>query len=180
MAYCSKCGQQLPEGSKFCPSCGSPVGKCTKKSQADNVIEKIASLNDTEDSTSEYDEADISTNRIIALFSYLGPLVLVPIIGTPKSKFAMFHANQGLILLIAEIVYANVNGIIRCLLKVIFPVKDLFWFFIPVRGTVCNIIYLLMGIVWLVFVIASVIGIINAARGKAKELPVIGGIRLLK
>ena len=26
MAFCSKCGAQVPEGAGFCPSCGSPMG----------------------------------------------------------------------------------------------------------------------------------------------------------
>ncbi len=25
MAFCSKCGTQIGEGEKFCPSCGNPV-----------------------------------------------------------------------------------------------------------------------------------------------------------
>lgn len=25
MEYCSKCGAEIPEGSKFCPKCGQPV-----------------------------------------------------------------------------------------------------------------------------------------------------------
>jgi uncharacterized membrane protein len=34
--------------------------------------------------------------------------------------------------------------------------------------------------VWIVFLVLAIIGIINAANGKAKELPVIGKFTLLK
>ncbi len=27
MAFCAKCGKELPEGATFCPSCGTPVGQ---------------------------------------------------------------------------------------------------------------------------------------------------------
>jgi uncharacterized RDD family membrane protein YckC len=30
MAYCKKCGNELPEGATFCPKCGTPVGSVTE------------------------------------------------------------------------------------------------------------------------------------------------------
>ena len=38
----------------------------------------------------------------------------------------------------------------------------------------------ILGIVSLVFIVPMVLGIINAANGRAKELPIIGKFRLLK
>ena len=38
----------------------------------------------------------------------------------------------------------------------------------------------ILGLVWIVFGVLAVIGIINALKGKAKELPFIGKIKLLK
>lgn len=26
MAYCNNCGSQIPNGSRFCPNCGAPMG----------------------------------------------------------------------------------------------------------------------------------------------------------
>lgn len=42
--FCTKCGQQLPEGCKFCTRCGAPTGKAgtEKSSISEPVIEKIA------------------------------------------------------------------------------------------------------------------------------------------
>ncbi|MDV3278544.1 MAG: RDD family protein [Nitrososphaerales archaeon] len=34
MAYCAKCGKELPEGSAFCPSCGAPAAQAGAAPQA--------------------------------------------------------------------------------------------------------------------------------------------------
>ena len=60
--------------------------------------EKITSLNNTADTTAEFDQQDINNNKVMAILAYFGILVLVPILGAKESKFARFHANQGLVL----------------------------------------------------------------------------------
>jgi uncharacterized membrane protein len=47
------------------------------------------------------DEKDIEENKIITILSYFGILCLVPLLLKKESKFAMFHAKQGLVLTIA-------------------------------------------------------------------------------
>lgn len=47
MPYCSKCGAELKEGDKFCPSCGTPVVKIVTEEysvSADNLIERVKEL----------------------------------------------------------------------------------------------------------------------------------------
>ena len=44
--------------------------------------------------------------KILAAIGYLGILFLVPYLTNPKSEFAVFHANQGLLLFIIGIVSA--------------------------------------------------------------------------
>ena len=52
----------------------------------------------------EMDPADVNANKVMGVLAYLGILVLIPIFAAKGSKFARSHANQGLILLILEIV----------------------------------------------------------------------------
>lgn len=59
---------------------------------------------DQSKTTSNNNSADIAENKNIAALSYIWILFLVPLLGKPKSKFAQFHAKQGLILFIAEII----------------------------------------------------------------------------
>jgi uncharacterized membrane protein len=112
------------------------------------------------------DPKDVQDNKIMAILSYLGILVLVPIIAAKESPFARFHANQGLVLLIASIAYSIVVWIITIILALILPV-------LAFIGT-------LLGVVSIVFFVLAIIGIINAAKGEAKELPIIGKYKIIK
>ncbi|MCQ2424960.1 MAG: DUF4870 domain-containing protein [Lachnospiraceae bacterium] len=124
--------------------------------------EQFNKFNDTPDTTSEFEAEDIEKNKVMAVLAYIGILVLVPIFAAKDSKFARFHANQGLVLAIAEIVGSIVLNILSG---------------IPVIGLIFSIISGLFGLVCLLF---AVLGIVNAANGKAKELPLVGKFRFLK
>lgn len=177
MAFCSKCGNQLADGNKFCDKCGAPVGDTTSqninntaKNISDSVEDlgaKIAGFNNTTDYTAEYDQTDIANNKALAILSYLGILVLIPILAAPNSRFARFHANQGLVLLISNVIVNVALAIVRIIM---YAVAD------PI-GRIFSVITWLVSILILVIVI---IGIVNAAQGKAKELPLIGKIKILK
>ena len=41
-------------------------------------------------------------NKVMAILSYFGILVLIPIFAAKDDAFARYHANQGLVLLIAS------------------------------------------------------------------------------
>lgn len=118
------------------------------KEKAEEAFEKVKS--EIDDVTGEIDPEDIKKNKIYAVLAYLGVLVLIPIILAKDSKFAKFHANQGLVLFLIEIV-------IGLVLK---------------KG--------LCAIIEAVIFVFAIIGIIYAIQGKAKELPVIGNIKILK
>lgn len=177
MAFCSQCGNQLADESKFCDKCGAPVGGADSQSAnnktkniSDSVEDlgaKIADFNNTADYTSEFDQTDISSNKAFAALAYLGILVLIPILAAPNSKFARFHSNQGLSLLIVNVITSIVLSIVRIAM---YAIAD------PL-GRIISVITWAVGILILVL---AIIGIINSVQGKAKELPLIGKIKLLK
>jgi len=51
----------------------------------------------------EADDKDVAENKNIAALSYIWVLCLVPLLTKKDSKFAQFHAKQGLVLFIIEI-----------------------------------------------------------------------------
>ena len=169
MTYCRNCGAQIEDNIKTCPACGTSVEKPTASQK--NFSETVSKLNETPDTTAEFDTNDINQSKGMAILAYLGILVLIPLFAAPQSKFARYHTNQGLILAIIEIIYGFAFMILSFLLYSIFPWR--MWGFV-------TFILGLIGLCGLVFVALMIIGIINAANGKAKELPVIGKHRILK
>lgn len=127
-----------------------------------DINEKLTELNNTNDSTNEFTQEDIECNKVMAVLAYLSWLVIIPLFGAKGSKFARFHCNQGIVLAITELVVVIICGILDG---------------IPVIGWVFGIIEGLMGLVCFIF---AMLGIINAANGRAKDLPIVGNIRILK
>lgn len=164
MGYCGKCGAQIEDGKKFCPSCGASVDM--EATQQADLGAKLQGLNNTADETAAFAPENIAQHKAMGILAYIGPLVLIPLFAAPGSKFARYHSNQGLVLLLAEIAYSIVYGIIN---SVILAISWRLYF-------LANIV----GLVSLIFLVLAVIGIINAANGRAKALPVIGKINLLK
>lgn len=121
----------------------------------------VKAFTETKDDTAEFDKKDIEENSVMALLSYIWILWLIPLLAAPKSKFARYHANQGLVLFILEMIIGVVFG-------------SLSW--IPTIGIVFTI---LLSLCELLCLVLAVIGIVNAVQGQAKELPLIGKFKLI-
>ncbi len=93
-------------------------------------------------------DRDAEKNNLVAALSYFWILFLIPLFLKRDSKFVQFHAKQGLILFIIEVVVSFIN-IIPFLGQVI-------WFFASI-----------------IFVIASIAGILKTLKGEYWEMPYI-------
>lgn len=101
-----------------------------------------------------FDPSDVQNNKGMAIIAYI--LFFVPLLAAQNSPFAKYHANQGLTLFLTCVVLNIVLGII--------PIIG--WVLLPFANLAC--------------VLLAVIGILSAAQGGAKPLPVIGKFTLLK
>ena len=81
------------------PTDAESMAKAT--ATADALSDKLSGMNKTADLTDQFDKADVEQNKVMAILAYFGILVLIPILAAKDSKFARFHANQGLLLCIA-------------------------------------------------------------------------------
>lgn len=98
---------------------------------------------------------DIEKNKVMALLAYI--IFFIPLLAAKDSAYARFHANQGLVLLLFWIVISIISSII--------PIIG--WLIIGPLGALFSFVLV-------------IIGILNAVNGKAKPLPLIGGITLIK
>lgn len=121
------------------------------KDQEPIMMQETSSKQDQENA---YTAEDIEKGKIMAGLSYL--LFFLPLIACPESKYARFHANQSLILLITGIAGNVILGII--------PVIG--WILLPFFG---------IGVF-----ILGIMGLVNGFGGKAKKLPIIGKFTILK
>ncbi|NGZ77300.1 DUF4870 domain-containing protein [Saccharibacillus alkalitolerans] len=97
---------------------------------------------------------DVEDNKTIAALAYI--LFFLPLLAARSSRFAMYHANQGLLLLLVLIAGNLVLG------------------FIPFIGWMLFPLFYVAGLVYLV------IGIMNAVNGKMQPLPFMPAIEILK
>ena len=169
MAFCGNCGTKIDDNAKFCPGCGQAVEapateqiktEATEQPKAEqaqgqqnDLSAKVANLNNTKDTTDQFDKDDIEKNKAMGLLAYI--LFFIPLLAAKDSPFARYHANQGLVLFLC--------GLISSVLWII-----------PILG------WIIAPILSIVITVLAVIGIINALNGKAKDLPIIGKFKILK
>lgn len=115
-----------------------------------------------QDRTSEFDSMDIERNKVVCGLSYLGILFFLPLVACPDSMFGKFHANQALIIFIAEAVVSIAGTALR---------------FMPFTGWSSAIIGTVGGLICGIF---ALMGLIFAFQGKAMEMPIIGSIKIIK
>ena len=106
--------------------------------------QKFNAATNTADTTSEFDPNDINQNKIMAILAYFGILVVIPILAAKESKFARFHANQGLVLFIASVAYWIMLEIIKSIIVSI--------------STGLLLITTILGLTYLVFMVLLVYG----------------------
>lgn len=164
MAFCNKCGKEIPVGANNCPNCGAPTENAQQNAQnAQNAQDFVNNIMNTADTTSQFDPQDINDNKGMSVLAYIGFLFLVPLLACPNSRFARYHTNQGLVLFLMELAIGVVIGIFSI---------------IPVIGIIIG--GLLGSVGGILALVLSILGIVNVAQGQAKELPIIGKITLLK
>ena len=93
-------------------------------------------------------------NKVIAALAYV--LFFLPLLACRVDEFAMYHANQGLLLLL----FGWGGSVILSL--------------IPIIGWIMLIFYPLVTFVFLI------IGVMNALKNEKKPLPLIGNFTILK
>lgn len=153
--HCTNCGKELLGEAKFCDGCGSPVvsEQNTNPAPAQAAAAPAAAIQEGQE------------NKTIFILSYI--LFFLPLVSCPGSKTGRFHANQGLVLLIASVAGQIIVTILSSILI------SLSWRLWSIAS--------LLGWGWAIVVLAFVIiGMVNASKGEQKPLPIIGKLTIIK
>jgi len=100
-----------------------------------------------------YQTSDVKQHKLLAVLAYL--LFFVPLIVGKRSRFAMYHCNQGLVLFLTFLACNIMLGMI----------SFIGWLLVPLAN---------MAVLFLM-----IVGMLNAAGGLMRPLPVIGKINIL-
>ncbi|MBP9748827.1 hypothetical protein KBD18_01350 [Patescibacteria group bacterium] len=95
------------------------------------------------------DESDAHKNRIFAALSYLWILCLIPLYLRKQSPFAQQHGKQGFVLFVLSLAFWVLGWLLL--------VGWIFWLLVPI-----------------VIGLASIVGLVQAIRGKEWNLPLLG------
>lgn len=153
MAYCQRCGTKVEKDAQFCPQCGAAVN--AENAGASSVADFGQLGGEGVDSTSAFSAQDIAENKVLCVLCYFGILLLIPLLTKKDSPFVRFHSNQGLVLLLFNIIVSILGAI-------------------PLVGWVVSIVGAVVGLVF------WIMGLVNVLNGRAKTLPLIGGITIIK
>lgn len=185
MGYCIKCGAKVGDGIRYCPQCGAEIpaqghqeytygqdayGQDTYRQEYGRQDSKTTGpgSGNRQGGGTYFDRDDVRSNKGMGVLSYLGILVLIPLLaGNKNSEYVRFHSNQGLVLFITSVVINLLSG------NWVFGLHSLISF----SGWWFGWIFDLIGLVLFIF---AVMGIVYACRGEKKELPFIGQIHLLR
>lgn len=185
--FCNQCGQQIADNLSFCPNCGAKIGGNAENAQqaqqtqqtapqgnavppynggttnqqsvSEQVNDAFNKVMDTDDHTAEFDPEQVKMGKAMSILCYIGILVLIPMFAEKENKYVRFHANQGFTLFLLEVAAGIVSAILGL---------------IPIFGVIVS------SVISIALLIFMVLGIVNAANDKAKELPLIGKIKFIQ
>lgn len=146
MKFCPNCGTQLEEGMTSCPGCGVAL-----------VTEGTV---DPYDHTAEFDKADISANKVLAMMPYLTGIVgvIIAMLAHADSPYTAFHVKQYLKLSVCQVLVLLASAI-------------LCWtFIVPIAG----------GIAVLILFVIRIICFVQICLGQAKEPAIVRKFGFLK
>lgn len=233
MKFCSKCGAQIEDDSRFCGVCGaeSPAAPAYA-AQNQNTANKqpISQPNPQQNQnyyqqnnggynqqvpptgaagvppygaqgqgngfvnffkkllfgTNEYqmDPQDVAANKTVGIVSCFWILFFVPLCTNGSSPYNRFRANQSLWVLISNAALGIVCGILTAIVNAILPGSwEGSWLYglsykPNVFAVILNVIFYIA--TYVPALTLFVMNLVYAIKGRAKELPIVGKIRIIK
>lgn len=145
------------------------ANKKQEKDFVDKATDKVNEVfSNVKDDTKKFTKKEIADGKLMAILSYIGILALIPYFAEPDNKFVRYHAIQGMNLLILEAIIAIALGVVNLA-------------FLPFWNWYLHFILSLpFTLIELFFLAMSIVGIIYVCNEEAKELPIVGKIKMIR
>lgn len=165
MKVCTRCNAQLSDNAAFCNVCGANVGQGANQSQqgqnqAQYQQQYTPQYTNPYDHTREFDQKDISANKVLAMMVYLmGTMgIIIALLAGSKSPYLSFHVRESLKFTVVSILMSIIT-VVLC------------WtFIVPIAAGVMSII----------FFVIKIICFFQICQGKAVEPAIIRSLTFLK
>lgn len=115
----------------------------------------------------EAEDPEAAGHKGMSVLAYLGLLLLIPLFADKDSSFTRYHVKQGVNLFL----YYLATWIISMLLGLFTVTKEFMG--IPYQS-VPFWVSLIRFVLWVFGLVLCIIGIVHAAKGQRKELPILG------
>ena len=125
------------------------------------------------DYTSRFHPLDRKACRIECACACTGLLFFLPLVSAPDSRFGRYWANQGLIILLIQL----------ALLVLWLIVGGFLWLLslIPFIGILFSVLRIAVGILLAAVALFCIVyAMVFAAKGRAKDVPFLGHMRIIK
>jgi len=104
---------------------------------------------------------DVERGRLLAAVAYLPGLCFIGLLGAPENAFIGFHARQGFLLLLLEV-----------LLTLFFWIYDGTLGRVPYLGPLVG--YIVKFVAWTAMLLVTAFGVAKAANGEVARIPYLG------
>ncbi len=184
MKFCPNCGSGIADEATFCPTCGNPVAASVPQPAPQPAPYSYQQPNygyqpapapapvvDPTDHTAEFDAADISDNKIVAMLIYLGGYlgIFVALLMANTSKYVSFQVRQALKLEVVSLLF------LLCAIPVAVCA------IIPVLGWIVAVVYGLAAVAFpITLLVIKIMAFVNILKGKVKEPALIHKLSFLK
>ena len=149
MKICPKCHLSFDDAANNCPECGNPLTY---------VNMEESSAPPSADHTAEFNPADISQNKVLAMIPYLMGWVgiIIALLAAGSSPYAGFHVRQALKIQVCAALVSIVGAVI------------------PIIG------WIAIGLFAVVVLVLNIICFFSVCKGEAKEAPIVSSFSFLK
>ena len=170
MKNCPNCQAPMKDTATFCTNCGAQIAPDHQNAGGQNgsgnpynspkASPSPVAYADPYDHTMEFDNQDISNNKVIAMAPYLLGIIgiLIALLAAGSSPYVSFHVRQ--------VVKFEVVSFLMWIAAIVF-----FWLILPILAA---------AIMSIVFFVIKIICFFQICSGKAKEPAIIRNLGFLK